>query len=283
MSRPSNLTLQQWLNLARRSCSTRYPQVPELIASKVLKLNKTQLLTESHIKLTKKQLAKLNNLLGKILAGRPPAAVLGSTDFYNLKLKVNSHVLAPRPETEQLIEFAAQSIPPNSKVLDIGCGSGAIGLSLAKARPDLSLILSDISSRALSLARINLAKNKISTSSVSFKRTNLIKKFVQKDLLEDLRESFFLANLPYVSKSWPKLNKKSLAHEPSTALFAQANGTQVIHNLVASLSAHKLLTNKNWLLIEHDPRQLQNLQQLCQNLSLNLEKISNYISKISAK
>lgn len=280
MSKNNIHTLQNWLDLAHRACSKHNPKAPELIVGKVLKLNKSQILSHAAArKLTKKELAKLNNLLGRVLAGRPLAAVLGQTEFYNLKLRVNSNVLAPRPETEQLVQFAVQNIPQNSKVLDIGCGSGAIGLSLVKARPDLTVTLSDISPKALSLSKINSVRNALKNHNISFRRSNLIKKFVQ----QELQDTFFLANLPYVSKSWPKLNKKSLQHEPKISLFAKNNGLQIIQNLIISLTSRQLLTSINWLLIEHDPKQLADLQKLCKKMNLSLEKISNYVSKISAK
>lgn len=280
MSKPKNITLQNWLELAHRACRNNNPKAPHLIAAHILKLSQTQIIsTAPQKKLTQKKLAKLNNLLGKVLAGRSLAATLGKTDFYNLKLKINSKVLVPRAETEQLIEFAVQNIPANSKVLDIGCGSGAIGLSLAKARPDLTVILSDINPKALSLARTNAAINKLKNHQLEFIRSNLIKKVVQKDL----SEFFFLANLPYVSKSWPKLNKKSLSHEPKLSLFATNQGLQIILNLIHSLLSQNLLTSKNWLLIEHDPKQFQKLQKICQKSNLSLDSITSYISKISKK
>lgn len=280
MSKNKIHTLQNWLDLAHRACSDHNPKAPELIVGKVLKLNKSQILGHAAARrLTKKELAKLNNLLGKVLAGRPLAPVLGQTEFYNLKLKVNSNVLAPRPETEQLVQFAVQNIPPDSKVLDIGCGSGAIGLSVSKARPDLIVTLSDISPKALSLSKINSVRNALQNQNISFRRSNLIKKFVQ----QELQGYFFLANLPYVSRSWPKLNKKSLGHEPKISLFAKNNGLQIIENLIISLTSHQLLTSTNWLLIEHDPKQLTDLQKFCKKLNLSLEEVSGYVSKISTK
>ncbi len=271
------VTLQDWFNLATKACSPQNPTAPHQIASKVFKLSRTQLIQIAPTKkLTRTNLAKLNNLLGRLLAGRPLAQVVGRTNFYNLSFKVNSKVLSPRAETEELVDYATKHLPKNAKAIDIGCGSGAIGLSLAKARPDLTVTLSDISVKALSLARNNTTRGGLKTNILEFKRSSLIKKFVQ----SDLENSFFLANLPYVSKNWDKLNKKSLKHEPNISLFASNNGIQAIQNLIISLNSRSLLHSKNWLLIEHDPKQLTDLKSLCKKEDLEIEVISDYVSKV---
>lgn len=278
MAHQKVLTLQDWLNKANKSCSANNPTAPIQIAGKIFKLSKTRLLQIApEKKLTRTQLARLNNLLGRLLAGRPISQVTKQTSFHNLQLQINSNVLSPRAETEELVNYAIKNIPQNSKVFDIGCGSGAIGLSLSKARADLKVTLSDISPKALSLTRINLRKNGLKKSNLEIRRSSLIKKFDQKDL----EDSFFLANLPYVSKNWSKLNQKQLQHEPKISLFAKQNGLQTIYSLIDSLYSRNLLNSQNWLLIEHDPKQLQNLELFCTKLSLKLERISDYVSKIS--
>lgn len=271
-------TLEAWLTKARRGTSTTNPLAPELIAGKVLKLNKTEIaLSSQQIKLTQKNLLKLNNLLGKALSGRPLAAVLHHTQFHKISLKVNGKALSPRAETEELVEYAIKNIPKNTSVFDIGTGTGAIGLALAKDRPDLGITLTDLTNTTLNLAKLNARKNKI--TSVKFTKSDLIKNIDQKNL----EGAFFLANLPYVNPNWKGLKHKNLKHEPRSALFANDNGLRIIKNLLDQITNRKLLTKGNWILLEHDPKQYQGLNEYCKELGLATSKISDFVTSVSLK
>lgn len=274
MSR-SELNLDSWLQKARRATSNTNPKAPEYIAGKILKLNPTQITSQSNqIKLSRGQKLKLDNLLGKLLSGRPLPAVLHHTQFHNVCLKVNRRVLSPRAETEELVDYAIKNIPKKSKVFDIGTGTGAIGLSLAKARLDLNITLTDISNRTLDLAKRNARLNNI--TSVRFTKNPLIKNIAQKEL----QNAYFLANLPYVNPSWKGIKHKNLKYEPHSALFASKNGLQIIQNFLNQLVYKKLLTEDNWALLEHDPKQFIELQNICKKLSLTTEQVSSFITLV---
>ncbi len=271
----SRLALDDWLKKARRATSKNNPKAPEIIASKILRMSPTQIATRSdQIILTKKEQRKLDNLLGKLLTGRPLPAVIHHTQFHNLSLKVNNRVLTPRAETEELIEYAIKNIPKKSKVLDIGTGTGAIGIGLAKARPDLRITLTDIDYKTLNLAKINARRNKI--TAVKYIKSNLIKKIDQRDL----EDSYFLANLPYVNPNWKNIKHKNLKYEPRSALFASDNGLKIIKNLLEQISNKKLLNKNNWALLEHDPKQFDDLQIFCKDLGLKVTKVTNFVSKV---
>jgi release factor glutamine methyltransferase len=273
-----SVTLEYWLVNARSATKDTNPNAPDLIARKVLKLSKPELISKSkELKLSKKNYLKLNNLLGKVLSGRPLSAALKHTQFHNIKLKINSKVLSPRAETEELVEYAIKNIPNSATVLDVGTGTGAIGLSLAKARPDLRLILTDLQSSTLNLAKLNARKNRI--SSAEFKQSNLIKFFDQKDI----QNSFFLANLPYVNKNWPKVEMSKLKFEPHSALFAKKDGLQIIYNLLDEIHSKNLLSKNNWILLEHDPKQFTNLTKYCSSLNYSTQKISDFITLVKLK
>lgn len=269
------ITLEMWLQTARKATLKTNPAAPEQIAGKVLKISRSEIAAKSKdTYLSPKQRSKLDNLLGKLLAGRPLAAVLHHTQFYNVNLKVNNRVLSPRAETEALVQYAVENIPKGSKVFDIGTGTGAIGLGLAKARPDLQITLTDLSNKTLSLAKLNSRKNRITNT--NFIKSNLIKKIDQ----TSLDNSYLIANLPYVNRNWPGVKLSRLKHEPHSALFASDNGLQIIKNFLNQIINKKVLCSDNWILLEHDPKQYKDLENFCKRLSLTTKEITGFITLV---
>ncbi len=278
MSSSTHLSLHTWLKQATKACSPQNPNAPSLLVQRVLKFDKAEQLTKGYgLILTPKQIRKLNNLLGKLLKGRPLSAVLKQTDFHNIKLKVNSRVLSPRAETEALVDYAIVNLPQKAKLIDLGTGSGAIGLAIFKARPDLSIVLTDISEHNLMLAKRNARFNRLGESNhLHYLKSNLIKKVDQ----TFLHDSFFVANLPYLNKNWTQLKHSRLKYEPSTALFAKQNGLTFIFNLLQDLKQKHLLSTNNWLLLEHDPLQYLELQTFTKKLRYNLTQISPFVTLV---
>ncbi|MGC2375040.1 MAG: peptide chain release factor N(5)-glutamine methyltransferase [Solirubrobacteraceae bacterium] len=153
----------------------------------------------------------------------PVAYILGRRHFRRLELAVDRRALIPRPETELLVEVALR-LPHGARVLDVGTGSGAVALALKDERPDLQVTGSDLSDDALELARSN------------GKRLGLEVHWLHADLLEGVTDELdaILSNPPYI----PDGDRASLApeilrHEPASALFAGADGLDVIRELVA--------------------------------------------------
>lgn len=134
----------------------------------------------------------------------PVAYITGRRDFRNLSLAVDPRVLIPRPETEHLVE-AALALPRGASVIDVGCGSGAVGLALKDERPDLRVTCVDISADALAVARGNA------------ERLALDVDFVEGDLLAGLSADAVVSNPPYVEAD-ARLEPE-LAFEPRLALF----------------------------------------------------------------
>ena len=159
----------------------------------------------------------------------PVAYIVGHRGFRHLDLAVDARALVPRPETELLVELAG-ALPPNSSVLDLGTGSGAVALALKQERPDLLISASDISDAALELARENA------------RRLGLPLSFIQADLLEGVPDEFdaILSNPPYVADSQrARLAPEILRHEPAGALFAGPDGLDVIRRLFAQLATRE--------------------------------------------
>ena len=182
-------------------------------------------------------------LLARRQAGEPVAYLTGSQGFWTLDLAVSPATLVPRPETELLVERALARIPVNSAshVADLGTGSGAIALAIAKERPHTVVIATDASAAALEVARGNAARNGI---------TNV--EFREGDWLAPLAgETFDLiaSNPPYIAEGDPHLDRGDLRFEPPTALSSGKDGLDAIRSIVRDAPAR--LAPGGWLLLEH--------------------------------
>jgi release factor glutamine methyltransferase len=276
-SRKKRTSLRQWLDSTRLATKDSNPQLPKLIAGKVLRISPAAIISRSEeILISPKKLRQMNNLLGRVLKGRPQNQALKHCSFFNIELRLNSKVLTPRPETESIVSFTIENIPEDSTLLDIGTGSGAIAIAIAKNRPDLNLICTDISPAALKLMGRNLKLNKI-TNRIQLLRSNLLKSIPKKDLVS----AFFIANLPYVHQTMPQVSSKNLSFEPTTSLYSQQKGLQHIHRLLTQLAAYDLLSRSNWLILEHDKSQFKDISSLCQNIGYTIKPISPYVSLVS--
>jgi release factor glutamine methyltransferase len=174
--------------------------------------------------------------------GEPIAYILGVREFYGLEFQVGPAVLIPRPETELLVELALARIPRNTavRVLDLGTGSGAIAVALAKQRPQARLTAVEVDYAALSIARANASRHRVSV------------RFFCGDWFGALPREMFdliISNPPYVAAGDAHLAAGDVRFEPQRALLAGADGLDCIRAIVASAAAH--LHPGAWLLFEH--------------------------------
>lgn len=210
----------------------------------------------------------------------PKAYKLGYQNFYGYDFKVTPDVLIPRPETEQLVDAvlnlagvpylpgvkpSENKLGKNPKILEIGTGSGCIAITLTLKLPKAEIVATDLSEKALKIAKENytrLVKNHTSASDPCQKNhtpdprnhTNNIL-FLKADLLDgvDFTPNLLIANLPYVDEDWDWLDKAALATEPSEALYAEDGGLALIKKLIDEASVRKIPR----LLLEADPCQHQ--------------------------
>ena len=138
----------------------------------VLQVPRSYLLAHPEQVLNRVQQAAYTARLQRRLRGEPIAHILGEREFFELNFLVTPDTLIPRPETELLVELALERIPVHGdfRVLDLGTGSGAIALSIARSRPDAKVVAVDASEAALQVARENARR--FSISSASFVRSN---------------------------------------------------------------------------------------------------------------
>ena len=165
----------------------------------------------------------VKEIFQQLVAHKPAQYIIGQADFYGMQLKVDERVLIPRPETEELVELIlAENPETNLSVLDIGTGSGAIALALAKNRPDWSVTAADISQDALDLASEN-AKNQ-----------NLQIFLKKSDCFTEISEKYdiIVSNPPYISREdESEVGLNVLHSEPRLALFADEDGLAIYRRI----------------------------------------------------
>ena len=160
----------------------------------------------------------------KNLADHIPAQyIIGHAEFFGMQLKVDERVLIPRPETEELVELIlAENPKENLKVLDIGTGSGAIALALAKSRPDWTITASDISQDALDLASKN---SEIQNLNIFLKKSDCFSEISSK-------YDIIVSNPPYISRvDEAEVGLNVLHSEPHLALFADEDGLAIYRRI----------------------------------------------------
>lgn len=188
--------------------------------------------------------ARFEALVTARAGGVPVAYLLGQREFWTLALRVTPDVLVPRPETELLVErtLAAVRTLPAPKVLDLGTGSGAIGLALAAERPDLFAWLTDASPAAADVARANAARLGLANVRV------VVGHWYDAVPAEVLFDAV-VSNPPYLAESDPHLGSGSLPHEPRTALVSGAGGLESLVCVVGGAPAR--LRPGGLLVVEH--------------------------------
>jgi release factor glutamine methyltransferase len=207
----------------------------------VLDVTRTQLLLREQKSLNDDEIARFQMLLEERRNGVPVAYLIGYREFWNSRLKVTPAVLIPRPETELIVETALEWLRDvqNPRILDLGTGSGAIGLSLALERPDAVADLVDRSPEALAIAEENRV-----TLGAGNARTLLGNWFTP---VAGLQYDLIVSNPPYIAPGDTHLT--ALRYEPTIALVAPDDGLADLHWIAGAASPH--LRSGGRLLLEH--------------------------------
>ena len=231
----------------------------------ILNEDKTKILMLKDELVEEDILEKFSEMLADYIIDEIPIEyILGYTHFYGNKIKVNSSVLIPRDETEELVEKALTYIKPGNKVLDLCTGSGAIAISLKKEMKDIEISASDISRSALSVAKENALEN---GCDIEFVEGDLIYPFI----LNNKKFDVIVCNPPYVSKTYEINN--IVKHEPSIALFAENDGLENYEIIIKNLS--KVLNKDGVILFEIGYDQKDSVFEICEK-HLNNYEINGY-------
>ncbi len=204
------------------------------------------------------KLAQLRPLLKARGQGVPLQHLLGEVEFFRRTFRSDARALIPRPETEELVELALQTLPPDieaPRILDMGCGSGVIGISLAlewrERHPDVVLV--DISPSALSLALENATRlgARVRTfCSDLFGAWRESTDETDTRIIPPARFHLITANLPYIPTG--ETLQREVLHDPATALFAGEGGLAVIERFLSDALSHLLPGGKVLLEVGHD-------------------------------
>jgi len=204
----------------------------EHLLAHVLSRKRMELYLDFERQLRESELAPLRELVKRRGTGEPLQHLLGTVEFCGRSFLCDKRALVPRPETEQLIELLIthfKSEIADSRMIDVGTGSGIIALTLAAEFPKAEIVGADISEDALMLARENAERLGLAD------RVH----FLQSNLLESVQTHFNLivANLPYVSTEDRHNLSREVLHDPEVALFAGARGDELVRQLIGQASS----------------------------------------------
>ena len=218
-----------------------------------LGLSRVQLITQSDKILSAEQAQQIGALIERRIKGEPMAYIIGEREFFGLNFYVTPDVLIPRPDTELLVELALRFAPPNSQLLDLGTGSGAIAIAIAHQRKDLQVTAIDVSTSALSIAAKNAAIH-LPENGITLLQSDWY------SAIADQQFATIVSNPPYIVKDDEHLRLGDLRFEPINALTDHGDGLSAYRQIISG--AKTQLCDAGWLLMEHGYDQSQAVQEL---------------------
>lgn len=230
----------------------------EILLGHVLEKSRAYLFAHSEELLTPQQLETFQYFMAQRAQGIPIAYLTGQREFWSLNLKVNRHTLIPRHDTELLVELTLAFIPnqPDTYILELGTGSGAIALALAKERPNWQVIACDISLEALQIAKENAQSHGIKNI-----------RFYQSDWFGNIPQRQYhaiVANPPYIAENDLHLHQGDLRFEPRNALVSSQEGLADLQYIIEHANEYLLADGK--LLLEHGFDQKINVHAILNRL-----------------
>lgn len=202
------------------------------------------LIADPDVVLDAQQQRGFTSLVERRAAGEPLAYLVGQAGFYGDLLEVTPEVLVPRPETEDLVDWALEVLRacPAPQIADLGTGSGAIALALAGARPDACVVAIDVSQAALAIAAKN--QQRLGRSNVEFISASWYAGWQRSNQLD-----LIVSNPPYIPADDPHLAGDGVRFEPRLALTDESDGLDAYRAIAAGAFAR--LKPGGWLLVEH--------------------------------
>jgi len=226
----------------------------QCLLQEVLQVQRVYFLSHPERVLSETEFSHYQQFLQRRLSGEPIAYILGEREFFGLALRVTPATLIPRPDTELLVELALQKLPKNARcsVLDLGTGSGAIALAIAKNCPQAEVVACDVSAEALKVAQQNART--LGLNNIKFMQSNWF------SALDTQQFNLIVSNPPYIAAADPHLAQGDLRFEPVSALASGVDGLDDIRQIVTRVPHH--LLPGGWLLLEHGYDQAAQVRSL---------------------
>lgn len=268
----SSLTISNWLqsatNTLKRAGITSARLDAEIILGHTLLKNRTYLHAHGEELLDQHRREIANARLQLRCEHTPIAYIVGHKEFYGRLFRVTPATLIPRPESETFITLLREVIDRSIfseplQLVDVGTGSGCIGITAKLEFPKLHTTLLDISQHALTIARKNAEKL---DAQVALLRSDLLQSYPG-------TAHYIVANLPYVDPSWHRSPETN--HEPSLALFAEDSGLRLIKKLIKQTPLY--LAKNGYLILEADRRQHTEIIQVAQAEGFSYHKTEGLI------
>ena len=261
--------MKHWMHNSIKDALTAYPKMDtldkECILAFILQKNREHIISHPEKHLSLLQTMQYRWLLRKRKKGVPLAYITKYKAFFGLDFLVNKNTLIPRPETEIMVEEVLKHIQQNDILIDIGVGSGcvpiAIAKTVAKKNKHITLHGTDISTKAIKVAKKNAKKH---GASISFYIGNLLQPIIRHVSIPKHSPTFITANLPYITEE-QFAQEKSIQHEPKSALVAQDNGLALYKELLTQMKEWKTKPNSIRFFFEIDPLQSKELPQIIQS------------------
>lgn len=242
-----------------------------LLSEEYLKIPRSKILLADEIDLADEKQTLFINALKRLKTHEPIQYVLGKTSFMDLEFKVNSSVLIPRPETEELVRLMLKEDLDGKEILDIGTGSGCIAISLAKNLPNSKITALDISKDALEVAKENAKLNNVSID------------FINADIFKyDSNKKFdvIVSNPPYVTESEKALMKQNvLDFEPELALFVEDSNYLKYYKQIVKFSKKNLFKNGKLFLETNEGFKNEIKKLLHKNMFYKIDLLNDIYSK----
>jgi len=232
----------------------------ELLLARSMRLSREELYIRLHDQAMEEEIKTLEGLIRRRGSGEPLQYILGHQEFWSIDLKVDPRVLIPRPETERLVEEALSILAKISSkkipsVLELGTGSGAIAISLAKEVKNIFLVATDLSGDALMVAKDNARQAGVSDK-IGFVKGDLLNPFHPGETFD-----LILSNPPYISDSEIKdLSREVRNHEPLIALKGGKDGLEFYRKLISQTSSY--LKRGGRLLLEVGNNQAPSISEM---------------------
>lgn len=215
-----------------------------LLVHHKLKLTRADLAIRSNQIVENSELTFFLNAINQLKDEEPIQYIIGETEFYGLPFTVDSNVLIPRPETEELVDWILNEFRiQNSelRIIDIGTGSGCIAISLAKHLPKAMVYAVDISKQALQIAKKNANHNNVNIHLI---KLDILKPNVIQGIDKDLKFDIIVSNPPYVRESEKhEIQKNVLQNEPHQALFVEDANPLIYYDKITDFAKLHLTTN----------------------------------------